>query len=321
MTKTTDYKIQKYSLHYLQSFTELLDKSFDIEGKDKKELVQWKLFSDYHKGKTITYIALDETDIVASQYTNLPVRIAFGDQIYSSMICVDMATDPNHRGKGLITKLSQKVYEEVAKNKYDFTIGFSNDNGLKVDKNASNYGYKVVGRFVRYFKVVIYRKNINSKIILTDHFEVNSIFGTQTNYFRVYKDFDHLNWRYLRKPNSEYSIYKIIHNNVSAGYVVLRFKGNKCYVYDILVNDITKKQMITVLRSIENKALEKGIRIIVYNVLDNKFWQTLFNRYKYFKKVNNRINYHLTVKIHNQSVPGRVILDKENWLLMNGDIL
>lgn len=316
-----DYKFQKYSSDYLPSFTELLDKSFDIENKDKQALIQWKLFDNYHNGKTITYIALDKEDNVVGQYTNLPVKIAYGDKIYNSMICVDMATDINHRGKGLITKLSQYVYQEVVGNKYDLTIGFSNDDGLKVDKNASNYGYKIVGRFVRYFKIVVYRKNIKSKIVLTDHFETSSEFGNKANFLRIYKDYYYLTWRYLSKPNSEYSIYQIVQNEIAVGYVVLRFKGNKCYIYDILVNNISKKEMITVLRSIENKALDKGIRIIVYNVLDNNFWKSLFNRYKYFKKTNNKINYYLTVKIHNPSLLPEFILDKENWLLMNGDIL
>jgi hypothetical protein len=72
--------------------------------------------------------------------------------------------------------------------------------------------------------------------------------------------------------------------------------------------------MITILRSIENKALEHGIKIIVYNVLDNNYWKSLFNKYKYFKRTSNNINYYLTIKIHNNSIPADFVLNKENWL-------
>ncbi len=316
-----DYKIQPYTPYNLISFTELLDTSFSIRNKDKIGLVQWKLFHAHHNGNTITYVALDKNGSVVGQYTNLPVTIVHNNRFFKSMICCDMTTHPHHRGKGLISILSQRVYDDVIKRGYDFTVGFSNDDGLKVDKNAHNYGYHIVGAFVRYFKVVVYRKKIKKKTVPVKQFRISDTFGAKTHYLRFYKDHNYLQWRYLSKPNNEYSLYQIVEGDTLTGYVVLRFKEHTCYLYDILVNDMTQEQMTAVLRSIEHIALEKGIRIIVCNILDNMFWQNLFSTHGYLKKPNNKVNYHLTVKIHNPTISSEFLLNRDNWLLLNGDIL
>ncbi len=315
-----DYKITEYSPSFLPSLAKLLNNSFHIENKDKKRLVLWKYFDEYLHNKTITYLALDKENNVVSHYTNLPIDITYLNKTYTCMICTDMCTDIDHRGKGLITQLSTHVYNEVKKKGYDFSLGFSNDEGVEVDKHANNYGYVVVGKFVRYFKFVLYKKNIDYLLTRTDSLH-QDYYSHHSKYLRIKKDHDYLYWRYIKKPNREYDVYNIMDGNRVVGYVILRFLKYKCYIYDIVTENDDKKHMITVLRSIENKALEHKVRLVIYNVLDNNYWQTLFNKYKYFKRTNNTVNYYLTIKIHNTEMPKDIILDKENWLLMNGDIL
>lgn len=315
----TDYKIQKFSENFLPSLTQLLDDSFSIQNENKPELVKWKYFDRFLKNKTITYIALSPKEKVISHYTNLPLSINYLHKSYQAMICTDMCTDKNYRGKGLISKLSSKVYNEVYKNKYDFSIGFSNDEGINVDKHSANYGYVIVGKFVRYFKIVLTRKKV--KYLLKKTSIINKNLDNYSKYLKINKDHDYLLWRYLRKPKSEYDVYGILEKDINVGYVVLRFINKKCYVYDIISSSQEKSDMVSILRSIENKALDHKTRLIIYNVLDNDYWKNLFNRYKYFKKTNNKINYYLTIKIHNKNLVENFILNKENWLLMNGDIL
>src|SRR5260221_9654961 len=166
-----EYNFEKYSQKYFKFFTSLLTKSFNIKNADKEGLIKWKFFDSIHEGKTITYIALDGKNNVVGQYTNLPFKIARKNRIYKTMDCVDMTTDINHRGMGIISKLSKLVYKEINEKKYDFSIGFSNDEGVKVDKNSSNYGYKIVGRFARYYKFIVYRKKTPIKLELATAFD------------------------------------------------------------------------------------------------------------------------------------------------------
>src|SRR5258706_7065221 len=315
-----DYRLIKYTPSYLTSLTTLLDKSFSIENKDKEELVKWKYFDEYLDNKTITYIALDDKNEVISHYTNIPINVVCLGTMYKAMICTDMCTDISHRGKGLISKLSSEVYKEVKDSKYDFSLGFSNDAGIKIDKNSISYGYEVVGKFVRYLKLVASRKKAAYSLIRVSSLEDN-FYNSSSNFLKIRKDSSYLDWRYLKKPNSEYNVYAIKEASTIHGYVVLRFLENRCYIYDIITHSDDIKHMIKILRSIENKALDHGIRIIIYNVLDNKYWRKLFNRYKYLKKSKNKINYYATIKIHSDGISKEFILDKENWLLMNGDII
>ncbi len=320
ITKSMDYRVRKFSSVYLFSLTKLIDASFSVENKDKVGLVQWKYFDEYLNDNSITYIALDQTNNVVSHYTNVPVSISFGDNIYRSMICTDMCTSPGFRGKGLISKLSAKVYREVIANKYDFSLGFSNDEGIKIDKYAKGYGYSIVGKFVRYFKIVTYRTNAQYKLLKISNFN-RDFYPQASKFFKVKKDYEYLNWRYVSKPNSEYEIYGILENDSNIGYIVLLFIKYKCYVCDIIIQNDDKSQMIQVLRSIENIALDRKVRLIIYNVLDNKFWKSLFSKYKYLKKENNNTNYYLTIKSHNEKIPKELILNKNMWIVMNGDIL
>lgn len=315
-----EYRYKKYSPPYLSSLTTLLDNSFSIENKNKKGLISWKYFDEYLNDKTITYIAIDNKHMVVSHYANLPIGVMRRKKEYNAMICTDMCTAIDHRGKGLISQLSSRVYKDVTSKGYDFSVGFSNDDGIKVDKYASNYGYKIVGRFVRYFKVVVYRKKISLRLDKTTGF-TKDLYNKSSEFYKIKKDNHYLTWRYIKKPNNEYDIYNIIQDEEIVGYVVLRFVQYKCYIYDLVTKTDEKSLMITVLRSIENKAMDLGIRIIIYNVLDNSYWMNLFNRYKYFKKETNLVNYYLTIKIHNQKVNSEQLLNKENWLIMNGDIL
>lgn len=319
--KNMEFEFKKFSPLYLPSLAKLLDDSFKISIRQKDKLIEWKLLNPLHKNKVITYVALNLKHKVISHYTNLPITIKSISKLFKALVCIDMATDKKYRGQKLISKLSELVYADVKKDKYDFSIGFSNDDGVKVDKNAKNYGYKLVGKFVRYFKVVITKKDVPLKLVSIKDFSVITK-ENGMDLFCLKKDYSFLNWRYVQKPSKEYELYKIIdQDKKDLGFVVLRFIRQKCYVYDIILREFSRETLLTVLRSIENKSLEKQVRIVVYNVLDNNFWKDIFNRYKYFKRTNNKVNYYLTIKFHQTITEEDALLNKEQWFLMNGDII
>lgn len=317
----TDYKFTKFSSPFLDSLTELLDSSFTIKNQDKTGLVQWKLFDPYLKNNTISYIALNSDNKVVSQYSNVPITLRFNNTFYKAMVCIDMATDKGHRGKKLISTLSQYVYDEVVKQGYALSIGFSNDAGVKVDKNASHYGYKVVGKFVRYSTIAIPQRKSELKALEISLFPSSLEPNLFPNIFSMNKTSDYLNWRYVKRPNSVYRIFQLTQKDHLLGFVVLRFIGKKCYVYDILLLTPLKSDLLKVLRSIEKIALLNKAIFVIYNVLDNTFWKKALNAFRYYKKTDNQVNYYLTVKIHNPNIDQGTLLNKENWLMMNGDII
>lgn len=315
------YNIRKYTASDLQAFTHLLHESFHIQNKDQQDLVLWKFFDNYHQNKTVTYVALDEEEQIVGQYTNMPIDVYYRNQILKAMMCIDMTTAVPHRGKGIITQLAEHVYQDVTQFGYDLSIGFSNDNGVKVDKHAKGYGYNVVGKFARYYKMISYRKKVPYHLVATQVFDDNPARIGDAPFISLAKDTEYLTWRYCKKPNTQYAIYRIQSSESFLGYVVLRFIENRCYVYDIITNSVAHEHMKIILRGIENESLARGFRLLVYHVLDNMYWKQLFNRYKYFKKSTSDTNFYLTVKLHNTNLDQAAFLDKENWLIMNGDIL
>ncbi len=313
------YKIIPYSPHHLAGLTRLLDQAFHIQNPSKEALVQWKFFAPYLKEATVMYVALDEEDQVVAQYSNVPIQIQNGSHTYPAMICTDMATAVQHRRKGLISSLSQQVYKVIqTTGTRDLSIGFSNTAGVVVDKFASNYHYQVVGNFVTYYKYCLFAPQSNIRLIpitiINDEMEID----TNSSYLHIHKEKAYLAWRYYDKPNNQYVVYKALSDTKCIGYIVLKFLNKKCYVCDIISGDDTS-QWPEILATIEKTAKDHKCKIVVFYVLENTFWQKVLKRY--WRRKEQVADCYFTIKIHNQSLYQPTFLDKENWRIMNGDIL
>lgn len=58
----------------------------------------------------------------------------------------NLAVHPDHRGRGLVKLASEPVYRAVQEEGALAGVGFSNAQGLRVDRRSRGYGYRVVGR-------------------------------------------------------------------------------------------------------------------------------------------------------------------------------
>lgn len=315
-----EYKTIRYTPSYLASLTKLITITFSIENRNKKALLQWKYFDPFFNSKSITYIALDKENNVVGHYSSMPITVTQGENVYKSTLSTDAATDPDHRGKGIMSRLAKALYSDVKNQGYAFSFGFPNEVGVVMDKYSKNYGYQLIGVFAKYARLVFSPKKITYSLIkVNTQDEIETIESTNDNYFTLQKDKDYLIWRYIKKPNREYEVYRIIEKRKTIGYVILRFTRIKCYVYDIITDLTNKSSLQKVFQAIENTAFQHRRFIVVYTVLDNTYWQSLF-RFPYVKKFYNRSSYYFSVHLHKQNLPS-TILEKDHWLLMSGDIL
>ncbi len=313
------YTIERFHPAHLASLTRLLDRSFGISNPAKEDLIRWKFFDSYHHDGTINYVALDEAGNVVSQYANFPVQLTGGCHLLRAMICADMATAPEFRGRGLISQLSRRVYDEVA-TCADVSIGFSNDEGVKVDQNANGYGYRIVGRFSRYLKPLLWKTVTPFQLSPVDRFDVLPC--QKSPLFTIHKSREYLDWRYGRKPNNDYQIYLLTQHGQFMGYVILRDSGQRCYVYDVIANTHDTAVFKQILAAMHNAILERGKRLAVYYVLANSFWRQVLTDCVLLPERFGRCNYYLTVKIHNETLAIQDrLMQAENWRLMLGDIL
>ena len=312
------YRIIPYRARYFTGLVQLLDQAFTIQNDEKDALVKWKFFSPLFHKKTVSYVAVSEKDEVVAQYTNIPVTVRRKAVTYAASLCVDMATHVDHRRRGLISLLSAKVYKKIQQQGTQFSIGFSNAAGVMVDKHAKEYGYQVVGTFVRYYT---WCQLASRKAVLLERvtsFDLLRPTEVSSPFFRLEKTNAFLTWRYLKKPNVSYEIYRFQEGKLG-GYVVVSFQKRRCYVYDIVTNARTNEWK-RIVRGIENLAVERGVKIVIFHVLDNCFWRELLAPGYWCNRSAKRRTF-FTVHPHQKAPSSKKLLNPDEWLVMNGDIL
>lgn len=313
-----EYKLVALSKKYLGSFENLIKTSFPLQSSDVHKLVEWKFLTLRANRKAVSYVAVSPKGQVVSQYSNIPITISHEKNRYKGMVCADMATLPDHRGQGLISKLSKKVYEEVSK-KTDVSIGSSNALGVQVDRNSSGYGYRIVGEFTQYIKFIFRAKNSPVRLVAMSDFDQDFI-PLNGNQFQIYKDYEYLHWRYVMKPENKYQLFSLEISKAFIGYAVFVVQKRRLYVYEILTNENVSEVREQILTALENYAYTLGCYLVVYRVLDCAYWKSLFSVVGYIKRSPKQVKYYFTVKIHNQDLQKKHIFEKDSWIIGNGDI-
>lgn len=117
-TQTDDNSLEKYAT--------LLSDVFTTTNKFSKSFLQWQ-YRDNPNGKVVGIDAFSGSEL-AGHYVCIPVKYNFYGKEILGLLSLNTAISPNHRGKGLFTKLAQKTYELAQIENYDFVIGVANQN-------------------------------------------------------------------------------------------------------------------------------------------------------------------------------------------------
>jgi hypothetical protein len=316
---STDYKIVPFEEKYFDGLVDLLSLTFSMKSKDKASVIRWKFFDKVHKKRTVTYLALSDNTVVG-HYSNIPLDVSYGNKAIKATACIDMATHPDHRGKGLISQMSHEVYRHIEK-QFDVSIGFSNENGVKVDRSSKNYGYFIVGAFVSFAKIVIHKKQTPYTLSKVHSFNKTVSESNDEKLFMLAKTQEYLKWKHIDNPYYSKTIYEIKENEHFVGYAMVKESKNRWYVQDVILPQYNEQIISNVLKAIQNEAFEKGIRLVLVYVLDNSLWRNLLLKNKYAPAVLKRKKFYLTIKFHNKLNEQALMVDKDNWFVMGGDII
>ena len=146
-------------------WADLLALSFDRSPDKMACLLDW-----LHGGHEVMAYGVWDGERLAAQYACLLVSLHLSESpvpIRAGM-SLNMSVHPDYRGRGLIKQVSKPVYEVVIAAGGSVGMGFSNADGVKVDRKSKGYGYRVVGRMqptVAWFPPIIRRTN---ELTLTD---------------------------------------------------------------------------------------------------------------------------------------------------------
>lgn len=307
----TNYNIRPLHPDDIPNLTKLFVTCFHFHAKDAELAVAWKYASSF-KRNLISYVATTPDGTIVSHYANLETPVLYKGKLLSAFNCIDMATHPDHRGQGLISTLSKRVYAEVAKTEAVLSFGFSNEQGVQVDKHAKGYGYTVVGKFTRSVKLILPGSKPNDTLQEIQEFDADP-HQPEDTVLRIAKSQKYLTWRYQERPEKTYRLYAW-----GQGYVVLLAQAFKLVILDIV--GIEKGQIPAVLTAIEAEARRLGKTMIINHVLDNSLWQACMHAAG-FHATPARTQTYLTVKVHKpESFKTRDVYNPNSWSLMTGDI-
>lgn len=301
---------------YAEGVTQLLDTCFKIVAPVKSHVTKWKFFSKNSLFAVFAWVATTSLGTVVSFYSNKSIPVVMGSKRFKAAMCLDMATHPEHRRQGLITNLSQKVYGEITKRGFDFSFGFSNEAGVVVDRNAREYGYRVVGRLQQFFLFSFFPRKSRYSLKKVQSF---------TREVPEYKDFlqietspAYLTWRYIEKPNSNYVIYEVWQDEMFHGYCIT--KNQLCHLSVFKIACGATTDLRDVIKSVQNIALQSGRPLVRLSVLANVFWKKVVTQFLTVSFSKKR--YYLTVKQHSKkNISASILFNPHFWLVMGGDII
>ena len=289
---------------------------FVKNGAEKNlENLQW-LHQQNLANKSTIYYAKQENEI-AGIYTALPVPLKINKATVFGLQSIDTLTDVNHRGKGLFTKLAEKLYTDAENENYGLVYGFPNENsapGFFNKLHWTSFGevpflIKPINWFYffkRFFKSkdipvsdtnYIYdapdsedvNKTTQIKIIAGFDSQYNEIWDKASEKIGVCADRNaaYMQWRYVTKPGEHYYRYGLFVNGKLEGVVVYALKkkhgGVIAYLMELIYNPQNQKSGTLLLKFVTAQCKSQNIDVILAWSLPHSFSNKSFKRCGYYK--------------------------------------
>ena len=199
------------------------------------DYLSW-LYNENPSGKAVGYNAYLNKELVA-HYATIPVEYIFSNKKYAGLLSLNTATSPQHKGKGLFTKLASKTYITASDNGFDFIIGVANQNST--DAFIKKLGFELISSL----KVNLGIGPIKQQTTHKEHLKRNWNNNTLT-------------WR-LKNPNKNYFTYKkqlssksnyplinvLLHSNINNQYNLPREKSR---VQITMGHNINSKHLLSI---------------------------------------------------------------------------
>jgi ribosomal protein S18 acetylase RimI-like enzyme len=292
-----------------------------------------------HKGQIVAHIGL------------VRVNVKVDEKILRSIIAADAMTHPKFRRRRLQRKMFVPSDKELVKANIHFSYWFPGEIMLKHGRQGIDYTCKIpalvkfldtyetirelVGsRFLAKVLSVFLNPTIrvffrskrkpvieDVKIKEVKQFDdrINVFWETVSKFFRiiVVRDKKYLNWRYFRRPDSDFKVFLAETNGKVQGYIVFSSKGGEGYIVDLLVHphrlNVAQKLVSTAVRHFRQ---EKVHRIICLMLKNNPYYRML--RTNGFIHISSKFGF--GVSIYSPSkVPAGFLKNPDNWYLTLGD--
>jgi predicted acetyltransferase len=316
----SEFPIKLYDINDTKSFLEW--RKLILQREIPEQFLSWLYFNSPF-GKVHNYIAFDNEKIIA-QYSTLPYEVYYLGEKLKASLCFDVATHPEYRNKGLFVKMGFNALKLEAQNEIAFTTGYPNDKAVPGHIKVGWYilGKRPILECKEYKKIIINNNHINTIMpiaffdeefdtLMEKHKKILPIIGIRSHLY--------LNWRYFKKPNTQYLCYKITKKNQLTGYFVLKIYHDKTetklHIIDFLLEE-DEFGYNDILQLIINISIKNSITLI--NIMINlqlPFAQYLLRNFFREEDHNNLFIAHK----NNSQVNEKILNDLNNYYITFGD--
>lgn len=136
-------KITPLTPDHLIPWSRLLATCFDRRAEEMAKLLSFL----QPESRLVAWGAWDGA-VLAAQYSCWLTAVHQPADLCSLPVgmSINMAVHPAYRGCGLVKQLAEPVYASLVERGVVAGVGFSNAQGVQVDRHSKGYGYKVVGQ-------------------------------------------------------------------------------------------------------------------------------------------------------------------------------
>lgn len=297
-------------------WADLLATCFNRKSYEMLVLIDWL----HQMGHLVAWGAWDNDKLVA-QYSSLIRQMNFNEESVIAGMSINMAVHPDYRGQGLIKLVSTPVYENIQACGAVIGLGFSNAEGVRVDRHSKSYGYQVVGQMQSLLSYLPNRQG--AMLDLTDCLPPELFYAYEnsaSSLVQFKKSARTFMIRYGSHPFRDYKYgiwrykYKIL------GIVVYR-EIEQFGVKGVSLMDVCGNDLAGLIECWGSSLYKQGIRFIHTLVSPaSNIKQALYKNYPTMQLPYTRNPYYLTVRPLTESInfPAK---DFMLWDFIGGDIL
>jgi hypothetical protein len=316
-----------------------------------QERYRW-FYENNPYGPASSWLVTDQkTNSVVGSTALFPRRMNLNGEKVLVGIAADFAVNREHRSLSPALKLQKAVISGCKENKAEFIYGFTNEQSQAVLLRA---GYKKLGEVHRLAKLLRTKNKLKRYLPLpgTGLFSIPldfilAIFSKEKSYaqskdFKIEspKRFDerfdslweeakcrfgvigernrqYLNWKYVDNPHKKYHIFSLAEQEGEKilGFVVFYLQGNNCFVADLLCanSDFALKSLLAQFIIFLRKEKIDSVSILILGP------PSLVKNLKAFGFHSRKENSKVLIYIHGKSPHLPLVMNKENWFLLEGD--
>lgn len=322
---------------------------------DSRDMQWWKwIYRNGPDGPARFSLAVDNQMIVGIN-PGLPLRMKIGNQIYKSFLIFDVMIHPDYQRQGVHSELAIIENENRVKNGVSISYGCSTPQTFPAYQKVklsyiifaicqppllvrvTNWGkllktrYKIpifLGKMLGYFWERLISRISSSQNTDIEIGQISSfdqsidkfwLKASETKQIMIVRDMKYLNWRYVEKPENDYTIFIAKRRQEIVGYIVIKMESNtmtRGFIVDLLTlpNDYVVAEVL-VSRAIGYFQEKEADIVSCLMLQDTPYYRTLRKLGFMRRKSGTQTN----IRIYDQNLSEEFVTDSSNWYFVWGD--